>query len=76
MTNPPEDCDGQIFRDILQEIHLGLVILDIKKETVTYFNQQASEILNLIKLTPDFDIFYPVIESSVTELLDSGTSKK
>lgn len=76
MANPSEDCDGQIFRDILQEIHLGLVILDTKKETVTYFNQQASEILDLIKLTPNFDIFYPIIESSVTELLDSGSSQK
>ncbi len=76
MANPPEDCDGQIFRDILQEIHLGLVILDIKKETITYINHQASEIFDLIKLPPDYKSLHPVIESSVTELLDSDASQK
>ena len=76
MATSQEDCDGQIFRDILQEIHLGLVILDIKDEGVTFYNQQASEILDLIKLSPEFDSLYPVVESSVAELLDSGTSQR
>lgn len=76
MPNSSDDCEGQIFRDILQEIHLGLVILDIEKQVLTYFNQQASEIFNLIKLTPDFDSFYPEIETSITELLHSATYEK
>jgi C4-dicarboxylate-specific signal transduction histidine kinase len=76
MATPSEDCDGQIFRDILQDIHLGIVIIDIKKKIITYCNQQAAEIFNLIKLSPDFDSLFPIIDSSVSELLGSETSQK
>lgn len=76
MATPSEDCDGQIFRDILQEIHLGIVIIDLKKSAITYLNQQASAIFNLIKLAPDFESFFPLIESSISELLGSKNFQK
>ncbi len=76
MAKKQDDCDGQIFRDILQQIHLGLVIIDTKKQRVTYYNQQAAEIFDLIKLEPEYDSFYPVIGSSISELLGSEGSQQ
>lgn len=76
MTPSSDECDCQIFRNILHEINLGIVIVDLKKEVVTYYNQQASEILGLITLSPDFESFYPTIASTINALQASTTAEK
>ncbi|PLX49544.1 MAG: hypothetical protein C0613_07350 [Desulfobulbaceae bacterium] len=76
MATPSQECNELIFQEIFQKIHLGIVVLDMQKHAVSYCNQQAAEIFEVIKLSPEFGSLYPIVESSVQELLNDPKRHK
>ncbi len=70
-TSPHPEYDAQLFPEILQNIHLGLILLDIEHEEIAFCNTQASEILALSKLDCDYHAFYGLLQTAIEQLLES-----
>jgi C4-dicarboxylate-specific signal transduction histidine kinase len=64
-------CPSEMYLQLLQHIHFGIVILNLQDKKVCFCNQAATDILNKIKQDITYEVLFPVIEKSIIEFLDT-----
>ncbi|MEN8141015.1 MAG: ATP-binding protein [Thermodesulfobacteriota bacterium] len=61
--------NSQLFPQILENIHLGLVLLDTEREEIIFCNQHASAIINQIKVACHYNGLYTLLQPAIERLL-------
>lgn len=54
VLEPSPSREGGLYRDVLENISLGVVLLDTGTETVRFRNRAAGEILEALGVSPDY----------------------
>jgi len=72
MEISPENA-AKFFPEILQNIHFGLILLDLDEKQVCFCNQQAQEIFSQSKCLGDYDELYGLLSSSIEKLLKNSS---
>jgi len=71
-TSSNTEYDLKLFPEILKNIHIGLVLLDMKEDKISYCNKQASLIADSCKIDCDYQAFYKLLTSAIKQLQKSA----
>lgn len=76
MKQFPASCPTEMYPQLLQHLHFGIVVLNLQEKKVCFCNQSAEKILTRIDQKIEYKTLYPLIERAIIEFLETDSMKE
>lgn len=71
MSPFPASCPKEMYTQLLQNLHFGLIVLNLQEKKVCFCNKSAVQILTRIDQEVTYEVLYPLVEKAIIEFLET-----